>query len=210
MASRTTDTPRGFTPVRKEGGVSNGQVNRYLSTGTAIFVGDMVKLNGAAGAAGLKVTGVDAEGLPYVIPAASSGTSTERLVGVCVGFEPAPDQLGQNYADATNRRIVLVADDPNQHFLVQEDGDSASLTEANISDGVGMVLTAGSTVTGRSQMELDSSQASTVTTYPLRIVRKWEAPNNDMPTATSAGKHTLWVVRISHHQYNSSDAAWPN
>jgi len=201
MAIRTTDTPNGFTPISRNGGPYTGQVNRYLTTGTAVFVGDPVKLQGTAGAAGLKVNGQDAQGIPYVVPDVAVNGSGYP-VGIVVGFEPAPDQLGQNYADATNRRIALVADDPDLEFVGQEDGAGDYLIVTDVGAHITWVTTTGSTVTGRSAYELDSDSTTVTTTAaPLKLRRLYNTPNNDLPTASN--NHTLWVCSFVNHAYRT-------
>jgi len=200
MAVRTKDSPNGFTPINNLGGPYNGQVNRYLTTGTAVYVGDLVKLTGDSGAAGAKVGGVDVNGIPYIQPLTTA--ATDFPVGVVVGFEVAPTQLEQNYADASNSRIALVVDNPKVQLVCQGDGDTDVLAAADVGGSVHWIAGSGSTVTGRSGHELDDSSVTTVTTQLFRLVRLYNAPNNDMPTTSATtGTHAQWVVSFRRHAY---------
>ena len=83
-----TNAAFGFRPLRYRNGAPwNGAVKEYLipsSDGTAVFVGDMVKLNGDSGAAGLIVNGRNCEGMPMVIRAAAADALLGAVVGFCV------------------------------------------------------------------------------------------------------------------------------
>ena len=177
-----TDTPRGLWPVGYASGAPyNGAANRYYvpaSDGTAIFVGDLVKLGGSA----------DADGIPSAIQAAAGDT----VIGVCVGVVAVTHE-STTYREASTERYIFVADDPELLFSVQEDSVGGALAAANVGQNADVVVGSGSTFTGFSGMELDSSTAATGTAQ-LRIVRLDPKPDNEI------GTNANWLVRIVEHR----------
>lgn len=102
--------------------------------------------------------------------------------------------------DITSGQILAeVIDDPNQLFLIQADED---IVQADIGQNAPIAYTAGSSITGISAMELDSSLISTTNTLVLKIVGLYNAPNN-----TIAENFAQVVVKINAHQYGSIGVA---
>ena len=177
-----TDTPRGLQPVRDFAGAPyNGAANKYYipsTDATAVYVGDAVKLAGSA----------DADGVPTVAQAAAGDT----LIGVVVGVV-ADTQESTVYRAASTARYVLVADDPGLIFRVQEDSVASTLAATDVGNNADLVVAAGSTLTGQSGMELDSSSKAT-TTAQCRIVGLDNTPDNEI------GTNANWLVRIVEHR----------
>ena len=187
------DAAFGLKPVRhKDGTPYAGQHNLYYipaADGTAVFVGDVVKHAGTSGAAGTRIDGVDIEGMPAVIQAAAGDSS---LVGVVVGFYPRPTALETKYRPASTAMIAMVADDRSLIFEVQEDSDTCTLSAAEVGRNYDLVVGSGSTSTGKSAMELDSSTGGT-TTANLRVLRLVPRPGNII------GTWAKWEVLILEH-----------
>ena len=161
----------------------NGQANQYvIEAGEAVqvMIGDPVKLSTTAS--------TSTKGLASVEIAASLDT----VVGVVVGVLPV-DRDSTIYRAASVERIVLVADDPQLLFEVQEDG---ALALASIGLNTNLVTAAGSTFTGMSGWEMDTSQVSTVGTYDVQIVRGVDRADN-LLVSTNA----RWLVRLNNHQF---------
>ena len=128
-------------------------------------------------AAGSRLLGVFA-GVRYT---ASDGTPTFAK------YWPASTAtLGS--ADA----IAYVYDDPNIVFAIQGDGADAFTQIGNLAD---IVATAGSTVTGQSKMELDTSDIKTGTAN-LRILGLVDDPKNEW------GTNAEQEVLIYEHELN--------
>ena len=183
-----TDTPMGLRPSRYLSGAPyNGAANRYYvpsSDSTAIYVGGLVKLAGSA----------DANGIPSVTGNVSTGNA---VVGVVVAVEPVT-QDSLIYRAASTERYVMVADDPNLVFECQEDsvgGALAATAVGNTADITG--FTAGSTTSGRSSIEIDSSTATASGdgTEDVLIVRLAQRPDNEI------GTNAVWEVRLNNHQF---------
>lgn len=176
------DTPRGLWPVRYFGGAPyNGAARLYhvpSTDATAIYIGDPVKLAGSA----------DADGVPTVQQAAAGDT----LIGVVVGVQ-AETHASTVYRAASTARYVWVADDPDLLFAVQEDSDGGALAATDVGNNADLVIGTGSTTTGYSAAEIDSSTKAT-TTAQVRVVELYRAPDNEI------GTNAVWLVRIVEHR----------
>ena len=162
----------------------NGQANQYqIEAGEAVqvMIGDLVKLGSTAS--------TSAKGLASVEIAAVG----DVVVGVVVGVLPT-DRDSTIYRAASVERIVLVADDPQLLFEVQEDGGAIAL--ASIGLNCNLITAAGSTFTGMSGWELDTSEVSTLNTYDVQIVRGVDRADN-LLVSTNA----RWLVRLNNHQF---------
>ena len=90
-------------------------------------------------------------------------------------------------------------DDPNQLFLIQADED---VVQADIGLNANIAYAAGSTTTGVSGTELDSSTVANTAGLVLKIVGNYTAPNN-----TLGANHVDVVVKINAHMYGSAGVA---
>ena len=115
-----------------------------------------------------------------VEPAAAAGA----VVGVAMTYAAAGSD-------------VLVADHPDQKFIVQADeADLDAQTDIGLNYDI-VVGTASSTYK-RSGMELDSSTGATTATLPLKLVAISRAVDNAL------GANVKCVVRINNHQNAAS------
>jgi len=179
------DSPNGLRPVRTIGGSPyNGSCNRYFvpsTDGTAIYLGQPVKLVGSA----------TADGVSHVT---AMTTTADVVCGVVVGVEPdTADSL--LYRAASTARYLLVADDPNLLFEIQSDGVGGVAAVGEVADVTGF---SGSTSTGRSNMEISNS---TITnngdqTQDVHIVAVPQRPDNDITLANGR-----YLVRLLNHAY---------
>ena len=100
----------------------------------------------------------------------------------------------------TQGKIVAdVLDDPNQLFVIQADED---VVQADFGKNADVVVGTGSTTTGVSAMELDSSTIATTAALNLKLVAKWDVPSNELGSA-----NTQVVVKINEHLYGSAGVA---
>mgnify|MGYP003439807478 FL=1 len=177
------DTPFGLRPIRhKSGAPYNGSFNTYyLPAGTAgnYFIGDPVIKTTTANA--VVASGPGAGDFPIgtlpEIVKATAGT-TNRITGVIVGFAPDPDGLGRIYRPASTARVVYVCDDPDVVFEIQGDG-TVAVTDIGL-NGVLIYTNGGSTATGRSGAELDTSNMNTTVGFQLSIHRLVNRPDNEI------------------------------
>jgi hypothetical protein len=172
----------GFRPVKTVTGAAyNGQANVYFvpsSDSTVIMVGDAVKLAGDARAA---------TGAPTVTRAGATDVPVGIVVGILftgvgdlTNMPPVNDLNTPVYRRASTDRYLLVCDDPNVVYEVQYAGTSvaAATITANVGLNGQFTTTAGSTTSGASGMQLDSSGLATTATLPLKIVGFPNRPDN--------------------------------
>lgn len=187
----------GFTPMKSLTGATwNGQANMYFipaSDGTAVQVGDIVKLAGDARA-------------PLGVPTVARISATSDIpVGVVVGFTFAGVGDTMNVPPVNNLdvpvqraastdRYVMVADDPN---LIFENQVSGSIATADIGLNVAPVINAGS-ATGASGMQVDMTTKATTNTLMFELVGFPSRPDN-LITDT----YVRAFVRFNVHQYKS-------
>ena len=173
----------GLKPVRRVSGAPyNNALRRYSapsSYATSLFIGDPVIKTGTA----------DAQGYPEINAAANGGFIT----GVVVGFEdPASMTLG--YGAASTTRAVLVADDPELLFEIQEDAVGGTLALASVGLNCDLISAAGSTFNRVSGWMLDTSTAATTATLQVKILEFQHRPDNEIPSANSKV-----LVKINKH-----------
>lgn len=94
--------------------------------------------------------------------------------------------------------IADVIDDPAQLFLIQADED---IVQADIGKNADVIGTGGSTTTGVSTMELDSSTVANTAALNLKIVGLFDVPGNAL------GTNAVVVVKINEHLYGSAGVA---
>jgi len=199
------DKPCGLKPVKYlNGSPWNGKVTMYYHNTTstsAIYKGTCVAINADGADATGKYMGCDL--------AAANAT----VLGVAVGFSNTPNlamdptSLERNYCPASTAMYIAVVDDPNVVFEAQEDNDGSAYMTASAVGNVAVLAahSGGSTTTGLSTAELDSSDvASTaIASHPLLIVGVSDRPDNEMGSSAS---HTKWLVTIQDHQFKTGAA----
>jgi hypothetical protein len=188
------DAPYGFRPTKMMGGApfNGGQTSYGIASeyNTNIFTGDAVELH--------------TDGTITVGAAAAT-----NLVGVFNGCfytnsagEPTYSKYWPASTTATDA-VAFVIDDPRVIYEAQEDSTNIGASwPANRGANADIVSThAGSTATGRSKQELDSSSI-TAATAQMRIVDVTTDPNNN-DTASANGN---FLVKINEGLYYSNTA----
>ena len=185
------DTPFGFKPVKHlNGSPWNGQANVYYIPSTdnpAVFKGDAVKSAGSADTTGK-------------YPTVTQATAGAAVRGVIIGFGDNPYVMIQTdtplraYRPAATAMYCLVVDDPQVIFEVQEDSDANSITAAMVGLSTNFVVGSGSTATGKSAMELDSSDTATDTSGNCRILRLVNRDDNAL------GDYAKWEILFGEHE----------
>jgi hypothetical protein len=162
----------GLEPVRYASGAPyNGAAREYYvpaSDGTALFIGDPVIIAGDG----------DTDGVPTAIRATAAGAG--RITGVVVGFRPSSTIVANGYRLASTAEYILVADDPNLLFSIQEDAVGGALAATNIGQNADLIAGTGSAYTHRSGWQLDSSTAATTATLQCRIEGFVRSPDNSI------------------------------
>ena len=188
------DAPFGFRPAKMLGGApfNNGQTSYGIASGynTNIFTGDAVELHtdgtvtvGAAGAT--------------------------NLIGVfngCFYTDTTGKPTYSKYWPAdtvASDAVAFVIDDPNVIFVAQEDSTNIGASwPANRGSNADLVSThAGSTKTGRSGMELDSSSITAATAQFRIIDLDTDEYNNESSSANGN-----YLVRINEGLHYANTA----
>ena len=182
-----TDSPFGAVAVgTSDGSDYHGKAQRVeflAADGVACFIGDFVKRTGTGGTDGKT-------------PVVAQAAATDALVGVLVSLEPDftdEGSLTSNHRTASTARFGKVLMGSDVLYTVQEDSVGGALTTAEVGENVDIAVAAGSTITGISAMELDSSsQVSTTAQLRLRRV--------DGVLGNALGTNAKWVVNINENQ----------
>lgn len=172
------NAPTGLQPRRHRNGAGYaGAVNKYYvpaSDNTALYRGDPVVLSGAA----------DARGIAGVVRATAG--SGGRITGVVVGFDvdsnapTSADVFKAGYRAAGVEAYLLVADEPELMFEIQEDSVGGALTAADIGLNADLVAGNGSAATRMSGFMLDTSTKATTATLQLRILGIQQRVDNEI------------------------------
>ncbi len=185
---------RGLVPYRRTTGEPyNGAANIYYvpaAVASNIFIGDPVTwLTNAA----------DANGIPSVT-LATAGTSNNILgsmVGIVSGGEPIVPVTRDLtiYHPASTAAYILVSDDPDLLYSVQENG---SMVQGAPGRNANLVSGAGSTITGISGWMLNSSTLAITNTLQMKIIRMLEQADN------AVGTNAKWLCRINLNALTST------
>ena len=188
------DRPNGFTPIKHLSGAPwNGKANVYYIPSTdnvATFIGDAVKSAGSADTTGK-------------YPTVTQATAAAAIRGVIIGFGTTPylmanpDNLNMKYRPAATAMYCLVVDDPGVIFEIQEDSIGNTITADMVGLSTDIAVGTGSTVTGKSAMELDSSDTATAAGQ-CKILRAVDRPDNAL------GDNCKWEVLIIEHEMLSA------
>lgn len=157
------------------------------SDATAIFVGDAVKSAGSADAS---------TGLPTVAQAAAGDTIRGVVVGVdqVDGVAIASTVLSRVHRPASTAMYLIVCDDPNAIFEVQEDAVGGTIALVDAGENADIVVGSGNATTGLSGMQLDSSTHTTGSAQ-LRILGWVQRPDNEVAVANAK-----LLVTINEHE----------
>lgn len=157
----------------------NSQSNLMLcvipsGNGTATFVGDAVKLG--------DYDSIKIQGGQYA-PAVIQAAATDPIFGVVMGFQQhtvaSGMDLGRRHRPASTSMYCMVKPaHPLDVYRMQADDIGTTLSVASIGANADLTVGNGSTVTGQSAMEVDSSTVVATTGFQLRIIGFVDKPSN--------------------------------
>lgn len=199
-----TSKIRGFIPVKHvNGSPYNGQANIYYvpsSDGTALFVGDPVKLAADANSQGIQqVTKATAGAAVLGVVVGVINTKFDPVAGTMSGGSVALDT--PVYRPASTGQYVLVCDAPDVVYEVEAvTGSNASYSFAVADVGLNADLStvAGSTVTGTSAAALNMATAAATATLQWKILGVVQRPDNEI-----TGANTKVLVKINNAQLSA-------
>jgi hypothetical protein len=196
--------PFGLAVVRtRSGNQFNQQVSRYFvpsTDGSAYYIGDPVK----------SVANADANG----VPALQKSNGTDIIRGVFIGQEnPATNQpsiqgtLLNNVqtsipaAKAGVNYYILVVDDPDVVFCVQDDGiTTANLVAASANKNANLTIAAPSLAQQFSGTVILSSSIAVTATFLVKLFGLLQQPGNTF------GAFAVWLCTINAHEWNGQSA----
>ena len=195
-----TDAPFGFKPY---GPVIHAEYYPLVTAvATACYVGDLI---GAVNT-GLVCAAFGGDTRMSVISQYAGAAGD--IMGVCLGLldykgDPVNRIAASEAGDSVVAGYALVADDPRQLFLAQEDGDTTPIAAASIGLNADVISTHTPTAKNNylSKMEIDSDTVNTTATLALRLVQSYKDD-------TVASAYCRWVVIIqpAAHFFSSATA----
>jgi len=193
MAYPAVEAPYGLLPINLIGGQvfagSTRQIPIAVNSATAIFYGDVVKLNSDGT--------LDKD----------TGTSAATPVGVFLGCTYVDPTFGltfrQYYPGTTNINGITayVLDDPDALFKVAVVSSGTTISFMNrtsVGNNAVLVQNSGQTSTGNSRVAVSSTTATT-STWPVRVIDVIP----DTAKAGNPGSYTEVIVKWNQgmHQY---------
>jgi len=184
------DAAFGLRPIAKVGSAPGGTTGttKYSiadNQGTAIFTGDPVKYKNDG-----------------TVEVATAGDASCGVFMGCFYTDPTTSKpTFRNHFPASlspGDAIAFVADDPDQLFIAQQDSDGSNLVAADLNLNADLVFGAGSTSTGMSGVEIDSSTKNTTAALQVRLIDFYDTPSND-----ATANNSVLVVKINNHQLGS-------
>lgn len=174
----------GLRPVRTLSGTPFKIEEMCLVTAdnTATFIGDLVKLSGTGSADG--------------IPAVAQCAAGDAAVGVIVGFALDPTNLNLLHRTASTLRKCFVVTGLDVVYEIEEDSAGGAMAVTDIGKCGDVAVGPGSTVTGFSGMQLDSSNVQAVDAGgQLRVLKLVQRADNEI------GTNAKWEVTIAEHSF---------
>lgn len=193
--------PMGLKPVGYgDGSPWNGQATTYyISSGdaNAYAIGDPVVLAGSGDGAGVPDVTLATAGFGNLV----LGVIVSTVGSSYGGAQVTPSNLDTTIIPATKTRgyYVLVADDPNILFEIQESTNSATpLAQTDLGNNFDLV--AGTNNGYVSGWQLKNDSANTGATRQLKLLRLARRSDNTI------GVNANWIVRINNHQFSAGVA----
>jgi hypothetical protein len=137
------------------------------------------------------------------ITVASAGAGAATVLGAILAvYDHTMKPIDYWVASTSTKGYALVADDPDQEFIIQEDSDGGALALADRGQNANLVAGTGDSTYGTflSGWLIDSSTKNTTATLDLKLIDKLNVQGNDF------GNYCDWVVKINAHQNASATA----
>lgn len=185
------NAPMGFVPACD----ANGR--RYVGKGNQYYKGTAANTVIAKGDRVVRVQTTDPAGFPEIVKAAANAACT----GVVVGFNVNVTDLHKLCMTATDTGYLMVEDDPNILYRIQEDSVDGSLDFDAVGQFINPIANLdGDTQTGLSKLQLDSSTLSP-SDGVCRIARLDQSPDNEI------GDYAKWLVEMNKSTEINASAA---
>lgn len=173
------DFPRGLQPHEWIPHRATYTIPNSLTGSVGLFIWDPVILTG---------TGNE-------IDIAVAATANPIIGSVLAIYDSNGDPL-QSYSDASGGGTVLVADSPDQFYVIQGDGDTSFLDINDAGGNINLVSGTGSSVNARSGWQLDDSETGDGTAADqIRLIKPVDRIDNTVGIANAD-----WICFINNHQ----------
>lgn len=190
------NTPFGLAPLQYlNGSPWNGQGRRYCipqADANAYAIGDVVVLAGSA----------DSKGVPTITLATPGSALLGCILGAgglaYGGFSGDPTNLNTTVIPATKTKdyYVMVCDDPNVIFAVQEIGTGTPLAAADV--GLNANLVAGTNNGYLSGWLLTNTTEATTSTLDVKLLGLVQGVQDN-----AFGAYAKWMVLINNHVFKA-------
>ena len=201
MAYPTVDGPYGFKPINLIGGQVFAGATRQIpidsGSTTAIFYGDVVRLNTSGTLSRVSTTDSATDAVGIFLGCAFTNPTTKQFLQQ--QYYPG----GITASDIT----AYVCDDPDTLFKVAVLSSSTAvggLTQTDVGNNVAIFTTAGTTTSGDSNEGVRNATNTSTTTLPFRIIAG--VPE----TVNAAGSFTEVIVKFNfgvHTYYSATPVA---
>lgn len=192
--------PSGLSPLEYlDGSPYNGKARQFFipsTDGNAYAIGDPVVMLGSGDSNGVASIVLATAGFGNPVLGAIVGMGGTVYGGG--GFDPNLPNQAIIPATKTRGYYVLVSDDPNIVYSIQEGGAGSALTAGAI--GSNFDLISGTNTGFVSGWQLDNASANTGSTRQLQLLGLVQTQDNAL------GQYAKWKVRINFHQYTAGQA----
>ncbi len=188
----STDAAFGLVPYQNI--IHTSLYSVVTSVATQMAVGDMVETVGTA------IVTAKFGTLQAAITEETGASGTILGAVLCLFDEnmfPVNRIAASEAGDSTVAGYALVADDPNQEYLIQEDGDTSSIQVADIGLNCDLVSTSTPIAYNnyRSTMELDSNTIANTSTLAVHVLGVH--PDDTISSAGAAGNYARFIVKLN-------------
>ena len=182
------DQAFGLRPIAKVGsapGGTTGTTKYSISSGASgLFTGDPVKPK--------------ADGS---IEVATAGDPIRGVFMGCFYTDPGTSKPTFNNTfpngTAASDAIAFIADDPDQLYVAQQDSAVSNLVAADLNQNCDLVFGAGSTTSGISGVEIDSSSKNTTAALQVKLIDFYDTPSND-----ATANNSVLVIKLNNSDMN--------
>lgn len=192
--------PVGLTPIEYlDGSPYNGKARQFFIPSTdanAYAIGDPVVMSGDGDSNGVAGITLATAGTGSIVLGAIVGMGGVVYGGG--GFVPGALDTTIIPASKTRGYYVLVSDDPNIVYAVQEGGAGSALTSASI--GLNFNLLSGTNNGFISGWQFDNASGNAGATRQMQLLGLVRTADNAL------GQYANWKMRINYHQYTSGQA----
>lgn len=194
--------PMGLSPHSYMNGVKwngGGTIYSILQADTnAYAIGDPVTLAGTADAAGIPNVVLSTAGAGNAITGVIVGLGANIYGGIAGSTAQFNSVVIPATKPANTNYYVLVCDDPNVLFEVQEGGVGTALAAADL--GTNINLLSGTNNGYVSGWQIDNNSKGTGATLQCQLLRLTQRADNTF------GQYADWLVRINNHSFKAGTA----